>query len=330
MTKDRVWWWSHKNSNSSARFSGCRDHFFRRLTLESPLLTAPDPRQLLVALVPTEIERLNQHLADRNKLTTAVVIDTLRFTTTACQALQVGARSVQVAPTIERAHRMAEACSPTALLCGERLGHRIEGFDLGNSPVEVTRDQVDGRDLVFTTTNGTLAVEAVQHLPTILLAALVNRQATSRFVHDHTSGDTIIVCAGTNGHVTWEDVLTAGAIIDLLISPAADFAYGNDSALLAHSAWQNWLANAGQLSSTADGKLSSTAGGGGNSDQRTKQSGLTEQATARLLAELSRSLGGRNLLKSGYQRDLQFAAQLDRLPVVARNLPGQFHCFVKH
>ncbi len=280
----------------------------------------PIPRRLLVALLPADIEHLPQlqGLDSEIRATTAVVIDTLRFTTTACQALHVGARCVQVAPTIERAQQLAAAATPPALLCGERLGHRIDGFDLGNSPVEVTSDRVDGRELVFTTTNGTLAVEAVKHIPTILLAALVNRGASCHYMRETTAGDIVIVCAGTDGQVTWEDVLTAGAILDQLLAQDADFAYGNDSARLAHIAWQATLDKAGR-----------TAPANSTNMQHEARAHPAAPIVACLVQELSRSLGGRNLLESGYEHDLQFAAQLDRLHVVVRNHPEHFDRFIK-
>ncbi len=277
------------------------------------------------ALEPESRATMDRALEPESRATVgvAVVIDTLRFTTTACQALQVGASCVHVAPTITRAQQMAKETKPRALLCGERKGHRIEGFDLGNSPVEVTRDRVDGRELIFTTTNGTLAVEAVRHIPTILLAAFVNRSVTCHYILEQTSGDVSVVCSGTSGQVTWEDVLTAGAVVDQLINSNKSVEYGNDSALLAHTAWQATLGKVGEtgLRNPIDRQHDDIL-------PELQANPPAEAVVARLLDELSRSLGGRNLIESGYQRDLQFAAQLDRLPIVARNQPGQYSCFM--
>lgn len=231
-------------------------------------------------------------------LPTAVVIDTLRFTTTACRALELGARSVQVAPTVEQARLLAANLATTPLLCGERQCHKIEGFDLGNSPYDYTRELVHERELVFTTTNGTLAIAAVQHLPSIALAALVNRQAICRQLQEHQNGDVLIVCAGTDGQLTWEDVLTAGAVVDQLLA-SQDMVLGHDTALLAQAAWQ-------ATHNCVNGH---------------------SQLISQLVSELSRSVGGRNLLAAGYERDLQFAAQLDTIDIVPQNSPEQPHVF---
>ena len=159
----------------------------------------------------------------------AVVIDTLRFTTTACQALAVGAKSVTVAADIETARDHAGPQSAIQsrglaadrpLLCGERHCRPIAGFDLGNSPYEYTPQSVHGRELIFTTTNGTRAVSTARLASQIYLGSLVNRTAVAQaLVTANPSGNDFsswIVCSGTDGEVAAEDVLAAGAILDAL------------------------------------------------------------------------------------------------------------------
>src|SRR5687768_921025 len=90
----------------------------------------------------------------------AVVIDTLRFTSTACVALSVGARAIRVVSDIEEARRARAGLPDRASLCGERGCVKIPGFEFGNSPLEYTQTNVAGRELIFSTTNGTVAVEA--------------------------------------------------------------------------------------------------------------------------------------------------------------------------
>ncbi len=193
---------------------------------------------------------------------------------------------------------MAAHLANPPLLCGERYCHPIEGFDLGNSPFDYTRETVQDRELVFTTSNGTLAIDAVQHLPHIMLAALVNRHAVCQRLHADTAGDVLIVCAGTDGQLTWEDVLTAGAIVDELLATDG-FAIGHDTARLAQAAWL--AATSGIKSAT--------------------------ELPAKLFIELSRALGGRNLLSAGYERDLHFASQLDTIDIVPQNSKEQPRAF---
>ncbi|NIP79971.1 MAG: hypothetical protein GWM90_12415, partial [Gemmatimonadetes bacterium] len=91
-----------------------------------------------------------------------VVVDVLRATSTIVEALANGARAVFPVATVDDAARIAQGIGrDSVLLCGERKGLRIEGFDLGNGPPEFGADRVAGSSLVMTTTNGTAAFLAV-------------------------------------------------------------------------------------------------------------------------------------------------------------------------
>jgi 2-phosphosulfolactate phosphatase len=149
-------------------------------------------------------------------------------------ALAVGA--VEIAPflSVEDARRLAEQIGDKAVLSGERGGVPIPGFDLGNSPAEYTPDRVAGKTVVFTTTNGTRALERCKLAKRVLIAAFANFSAVCRELTDE--NEVAIVCAGTDGHVTREDTLLAGAIVtDLAREKQAQL---NDQALLAADAWQ--------------------------------------------------------------------------------------------
>ena len=142
----------------------------------------------------------------------AVVIDLLRATTTIIAGLAGGARSVLPCGDIETAKRVAAGFPVgSVLLGGERGGVRIEGFDLDNSPLAYTAERVGGKIIVFTTTNGTAALLRSQAADRVLVGSLVNRRAVARAIAADDSS-VHVVCAGTDGHVTAEDVLAAGAI----------------------------------------------------------------------------------------------------------------------
>ena len=140
-----------------------------------------------------------------------VVIDVLRASTTIVQALAAGATCVVPVATVEEA-RAAVREFPDSLLCGERQGLKVDGFDLGNSPAEYTPQTVGGRRVVLTTTNGTRALSYCREARPVLIGAFTNltalceRLAAFEQVH--------LVCAGTDGEVTREDVLLAGAVLD--------------------------------------------------------------------------------------------------------------------
>lgn len=144
---------------------------------------------------------------------TAVIIDVLRATTTLTVALAAGAAGVVPAGSPAGAEALA-AGRPGALRCGERGGLRIPGFDLGNSPFEYTTDRVAGRELVFASTNGSLAMIAAEPARRRILAAFVNagaalarvRAAIARRPRD----PVVIVCAGKEGRFSLEDAGLAG------------------------------------------------------------------------------------------------------------------------
>lgn len=147
-----------------------------------------------------------------------VVIDVLRATTSITTALAAGAARVVPARTVEAA-RAEAARVPGSLLCGERRGLPPPGFDLGNAPGEFGPEAVAGRRLVFTTTNGTAAIEAARGGGSLWLACFRNARAAARAVADDAarrgSGVTI-VCAGRRGRVSMDDAWCAGHLVTRL------------------------------------------------------------------------------------------------------------------
>lgn len=142
---------------------------------------------------------------------TAVVIDVVRATSCIVEALANGARGVLPAISIEEAGRLRDSVGADALLCGERHGLRIEGFDLGNSPAEFTREAVGGRHLVMTTTNGTRALMAATGSDRIIAASFLNLGAVADAVRGDDS--VVIVCAGKAGSFALDDTVCAGHIL---------------------------------------------------------------------------------------------------------------------
>lgn len=240
-------------------------------------------RQLFVSLLPS--------LLDASRLAggSAVVIDVLRASTTVCAALHAGASRVVPFASVDDARRFAERLSDTSggrrpsetgpLLGGERQGVKIDGFDLGNSPLEYTKERVAGRTVVFTTTNGTRALLAAGTAERIYMGCFANLDALcDRLAKD--PGDVHLICAGTDGQITLEDVDAAGEIATALQQRVTTLSLGNDEAAIAMT-----------LSRTASG------------DAARSQS-------------LEMSLGGRNLAELGYNADVEFCARIGSAPVV--------------
>ena len=136
-----------------------------------------------------------------------VAIDVLRATTTLTFARLHGARRVIPAVTIDEARALRRR-EPDALLCGERDGRRIEGFDLGNSPAEYRQERVEGRTLVFASTNGSVALRALAGCRPCWLGAFVSATALVEALCGRPR--VRLVCAGKLGGFALEDAALAG------------------------------------------------------------------------------------------------------------------------
>lgn len=142
-----------------------------------------------------------------------VVIDVLRATSTIITALFNGCKEVIPMSEIEEAVNISKNYERgTFILGGERNSEKIEGFDLSNSPLEYTRDQVEGKTVLLTTTNGTQAIKKVWDAKKIILASFINITAVCKYIED-LGQDIIVVCAGTLERFSLDDILVAGALI---------------------------------------------------------------------------------------------------------------------
>lgn len=161
-----------------------------------------------------------------------VVIDALRATSTIVEALANGARVVYPSAGIDDAVRIAQAMGrDNALLCGERRCLPIEGFDLGNSPREMTSERVEDRSLIMTTTNGTAALLVGAAGRQTLVASFLNLSAVAdALVED--GGPVTIICAGREKRFALEDAICAGALVRA-IQARSSVQYENSDAALA-------------------------------------------------------------------------------------------------
>ncbi|HEX9886251.1 MAG TPA: 2-phosphosulfolactate phosphatase [Longimicrobiales bacterium] len=203
---------------------------------------------------------------------TAVVIDVLRATSCVVEALANGARAVYPASEPEDALRLISSLGrEDTLLCGERQGRMIEGFDLGNSPAEFSAERVGGKRLVMSTTNGTRALLTVMGAPSVLAASFLNLGAVVNALGGE--DDAILVCAGRQGRFALEDALCAGRILAALESRREEGLSLNDAGRAARV-----LADAHEISAEV---LRTTAGG-----QALVEIGLAEDLV--LCAEVDR------------------------------------------
>jgi len=170
-------------------------------------------------LTPGELPALaNRDLGN----TACVVFDILRATSTFVTALQNGASEIIPVSEIDQAVARRHE-HPHCLLAGERDGLKIRAaqsggvdFDFGNSPREFTPEAVRGKTIVSTTTNGTRALRACTGAKCVLAASFLNLTATVRFLQAGKYTELLLVCAGTGENPATEDILAAGAIVELL------------------------------------------------------------------------------------------------------------------
>ncbi len=159
----------------------------------------------------------------------AVVIDVLRASTTITQALASGATAVVPTATVADAQAAAASIAGFSLpsvnsevpadirdqagviLGGERGGTLIPGFDLDNSPMKYAPGVVNGKTVIFTTTNGTQALLKCRLAERTLVGCFSNLHAVIALLAND-SRPIHLVCAGTDGIISTDDALCAGAI----------------------------------------------------------------------------------------------------------------------
>lgn len=206
-----------------------------------------------------------------------IVIDVLRATSTIVTALANGARSIVPVPSVEAAFA-AGSDLERSMLGGERSGLRIERFDLGNSPLEYTPGVVAGKTIVLTTTNGTLALDASRRADEVVCGSMLNADAVARHVVAAGVSRLLIVCAGTDGEFSLDDAVTAGAILDRILSR---------------------LSTAPSLSDSATASLI-----------------LYRSAASSLFTAFAESTHGRRLIELGLAEDVRYCATIDSHDIV--------------
>ena len=181
------------------------------------------------------------------------VIDVLRASSTIATALANGARSIVPLESSEEVIlRSKQFARRDVKLAGERRMLPIPGFDLGNSPGEYTPEAIEGKTILFATTNGTPALLATQGARDVIVASYVNLKASLAFLRTAArgGGDVTILCAGRERHFALEDAACAGRYV-YQITKRLQQADVNDAALAASLIDRKYGDNLMRLFSTA-------------------------------------------------------------------------------
>ncbi|WP_400163671.1 2-phosphosulfolactate phosphatase [Brevibacillus sp. TJ4] len=193
---------------------------------------------------------------------TAVVIDVLLATSTIAAALYHRARDIIPVADQEEALQWARTLPDRSyVMAGEKGGHTLGGF-LKPCPVTLLRGDLAGKSIIFSTTNGTVAIKKSMAAKTVYTSSLVNGSAVAKQIYRQADGSSIvIVCGGSHGRFASEDFLGAGYLITELVKETREAWSISDSAKVALQFYQQRAASLEQAIRESDtGRLLSTLG----------------------------------------------------------------------
>ena len=211
---------------------------------------------------------------------TTVVIDVLRATTTIVTALNNGAKEIIPVSSIEFAMKVSGGGQ--MLLGGERNAEKIDGFTLGNSPLEYTKEAIEGKSIVLFTTNGSKALVRAKFSTNLFVGSFSNASSVVKKVLQ-TKEDLEILCSGNYGMYCLEDSICAGMMIEQFLEAKdnVDLDDASNTCLILYKKNKN-----------------------------------------RLKKMLSEADHGKNLIAKGFEADIAFAAQEDTCDIVPHYKDG--------
>ena len=160
-----------------------------------------------VFLSPANVDEL--YFANK----TTVVIDVLRATSTIVTAISNGAKEVVPVASVEFAVKVSGGMfGGQTLLGGERNTKKIEGFALGNSPFEYSKEIVEGKSIVFFTTNGTKSIVKAKYSENLFTCSFLNISAVVNHLLELNT-DVEVICSGRNNYFSLEDSVCAGMLV---------------------------------------------------------------------------------------------------------------------
>jgi 2-phosphosulfolactate phosphatase len=143
-----------------------------------------------------------------------VVIDILRATSAICAAFENGAASIIPVASLDEAR---DYKNRGYLVAAERDGYVLDFADFGNSPFNFTRDRVEGKTIVYSTTNGTGIIKMASSASAVVIGSYLNISALSEWIMAQ-QRDVVLFCAGWKSRFNLEDTLFAGAIAERLMN----------------------------------------------------------------------------------------------------------------
>jgi len=202
-----------------------------------------------------------------------VVIDVLRASSTITTALAAGAdRIIPVYMPKQARDRVRYYPAEKVLLCGERNGEKLAGFDLGNSPLEYNNSRIKEKTLIITTTNGIRTLELVKKAKKVIIGCFLNSKSVAEYCRSY-PGKVLLVCSGDRGNVSLEDTVCAGMIRYLCSNQSQKNEHNFDDSSIAVNLYREFANN--------------------------------------LVDMLKKSVWGKHLVAMGLEKDIKFCAQKD-------------------
>jgi len=203
---------------------------------------------------------------------TTVIIDVLRASSTIINAISNGAKEVIPVATVEFAVKVSGGMfGGQTLLGGERNTKKIEGFALGNSPIEYSKDIVEDKFIVFFSTNGSKAIVKAKFSENLVVCSFNNLSSVAKYLLQ-LKNDVEIVCAGNNNNFSFEDSVCAGKLIEEIKKKKKNIEISDSSAAAF---------------------------------------ALYETFGSDILEMLKNTEQGKKLIENGFEEDLQFCSELN-------------------
>ncbi len=152
----------------------------------------------------------SKHADDENIV---VIVDILRATSAICTAFHNGVKTIIPVSTVEEARQKKNEGYTVA---SERDGYVLDFADFGNSPFNFTKEKVEGKEIVYSTTNGTRCIHMAAHSKAVLIGSFLNLSALAEWIIEQNS-PVLIFCASWKDRFSLEDTVFAGALAKKLL-----------------------------------------------------------------------------------------------------------------
>jgi len=153
----------------------------------------------------------DKHADDHNIV---VIVDILRATSSICAAIHNGVKSIIPVATVEEAWAMKQQ---GYMVASERDGFVLDFADFGNSPFNFTPEIVAGKEIVYSTTNGTRCIHMASHSKAIVIGSFLNISALADWLIQQ-DAPILIFCASWKDRFSLEDTVFAGALSERLMN----------------------------------------------------------------------------------------------------------------